>query len=106
KIVILNSCLWDMNRWGPSQEDTYKNNVVTLFKRLRSLLPEDSLVLWTTTLPVGSETRGGLFIQQLQFMKHSLRFMIMEANLFVQQLCIAFEFDVLDLHYHMRHQLN
>ena len=30
----------------------------------------------------------------------------MEANSFVHQVCVAFDYDILDLHYWMRFQLN
>ncbi|XP_042213074.1 uncharacterized protein LOC121860108 [Homarus americanus] len=106
-VVIVNSCLWDITRWGAMQEDQYKEDMVRLFQHLRRLLPDDTLIIWTTTLPVSTEKiKGGVFIKQIQFMKHSMRFIILEANKFAQQLCMSFEIDLLDLHYHMRFQLH
>nr|XP_053630300.1 uncharacterized protein LOC128686983 isoform X2 [Cherax quadricarinatus] len=106
-VVIINSCIWDITRWGAMQEDTYKKEMVDVIHHIRCLFPDDTLIMWTTTLPVSTEkVKGGVFIKQLEFMKHSMRFMIMEANKFAQQLCIAFEIDLLDLHYHMRFQLH
>ncbi|CAL4100720.1 unnamed protein product, partial [Meganyctiphanes norvegica] len=107
QVVIINSCMWDLTRWGPYQEENYKRNIIKLFSRLRKILPDDTLVLWTTTPPVSSEhVKGGVLIKQLDFIQHSMRFMFMEANSFVQQVCVAFDYDLLDLHYWMRFQLN
>ncbi|KAF2349000.1 SGNH hydrolase-type esterase domain, partial [Trinorchestia longiramus] len=106
-IVILNSCVWDITRWGAMQEGTYKQQLVQLFTRLRLLLRHDALVVWTTTMPVAENlVRGGFVIRQLDFIQKNIRFMILEANLFVAELCKLFCFDLLDLHYHMRFQLS
>ncbi len=35
-----------------------------------------------------------------------MRFMLLEANLFARNLCLAFGYNFLDLHYYMQHQLN
>ncbi|KAG0726411.1 PC-esterase domain-containing protein 1A [Chionoecetes opilio] len=106
-IIVLNSCLWDITRWGPEQEDKYKQNLATLFHRFRRLLPPSALVVWTASLPVATErVKGGVFIQQIEFMKHSMRFMLLEANLFTHNLCRVFGFNFLDLHYYMQYQLN
>ncbi|MPC14334.1 PC-esterase domain-containing protein 1B [Portunus trituberculatus] len=65
-IVVVNSCLWDITRWGPEQEDQYKQNVANLFHRLQCLLPPASLVVWLASLPVATErVKGGVFIQQV-----------------------------------------
>nr|XP_027227119.1 PC-esterase domain-containing protein 1A-like [Penaeus vannamei]XP_027227120.1 PC-esterase domain-containing protein 1A-like [Penaeus vannamei]XP_027227121.1 PC-esterase domain-containing protein 1A-like [Penaeus vannamei] len=105
-VVIMNSCIWDLTRWGAKQEDKYKKNMVDLFQHLRCLLPDDTLMIWLTTLPVSTEKiRGGVMIKQLEFVQHSMEFMIMEANKFAQELCMAFDFNLLDLHYYMRFQL-
>ncbi|XP_045103070.1 PC-esterase domain-containing protein 1A-like isoform X2 [Portunus trituberculatus] len=106
-IVVVNSCLWDITRWGPEQEDQYKQNVANLFHRLQCLLPPASLVVWLASLPVATErVKGGVFIQQIEFMKHSMRFMLLEANMCVHNLCQAFGFSFLDLHYYMQYQLS
>ncbi|XP_076029779.1 PC-esterase domain-containing protein 1A-like isoform X2 [Oratosquilla oratoria] len=106
-IVVINSCLWDLTRWGALRESKYKEEMAELFSHLKRLLPEDTLIIWTTTLPVASsKVKGGVFIKQIEFIKHSMRFVIMEANRLAQQMCIAFQVDLLDLHYHMRFQLH
>ncbi|XP_042869275.1 PC-esterase domain-containing protein 1B-like [Penaeus japonicus] len=105
-VVIMNSCIWDLTRWGANQENNYKKNMVDLFKHLRRLLPDDALMIWLTTLPVSTEKiRGGVMIKQLEFVQHSMEFIVMEANKFAQELCMAFSFNLIDLHYYMRFQL-
>ncbi|XP_047501910.1 uncharacterized protein LOC125047640 isoform X2 [Penaeus chinensis] len=105
-VVVMNSCIWDLTRWGAKQEDQYKKNMVDLFQHLRCLLPDDTLIIWLTTLPVSTEKiRGGVMIKQLEFVQHSMEFIVMEANKFAQELCMAFDFNLLDLHYYMRFQL-
>ncbi|MCL4131678.1 UNVERIFIED_CONTAM: hypothetical protein GTU68_042172 [Idotea baltica] len=106
-VVIVNSCIWDLTRWGAIQEEKYKEDIIMFFSKLRVLLPDDSLIIWNSTLPVSvNYTKGGLLVKQLEFVKYSLRFMVMEANKFTQQVCIAMGIDFLDLHYHMRFQLH
>ncbi|XP_045104207.1 PC-esterase domain-containing protein 1A-like [Portunus trituberculatus] len=106
-IIVVNSCLWDITRWGPEQEDQYKQNVANLFHRLQCMLPPTSLVVWLASLPVATErVKGGVFIQQIEFMKHSMRFMLLEANMFIHNLCQVFGFSFLDLHYYMQYQLS
>lgn len=106
-IVVMNSCLWDITRWGPEQEGQYKQNVANVFHRLQCLLPPASLVVWLASLPVATErVKGGVFIKQIEFVKHSMRFMLLEANMFVHNLCRVFGFSFLDLHYYMQYQLN
>ncbi|XP_018021057.1 PC-esterase domain-containing protein 1A [Hyalella azteca] len=106
-IILLNSCVWDITRWGAMMEDTYKQQLVQVFTRLRQLVHPDTLVMWATTLPVAENlVRGGLLIKQLDFIQKNIRFMALEANLFVSELCKLFCFDIVDLHYHMRFQLS
>ena len=43
---------------------------------------------------------------QMDFAKFSLRFHVMEANLFAQQLVSQFGYNVLDFHFHLRMQVH
>ena len=40
--------------------------------------------------------------RQVEFLRHTLRFDVMEANFFCASLVRQFGYDVLDLHYHFR----
>ncbi|KFM80463.1 Protein FAM113A, partial [Stegodyphus mimosarum] len=57
-VIVVNSCLWDLTRWGPKGVEQFKINLKTLMKKFQSLVP-DSLVIWLTTPPISSEMKGG-----------------------------------------------
>ncbi|XP_070539798.1 PC-esterase domain-containing protein 1A-like [Ptychodera flava] len=105
-VVIMNSCLWDITRYGPMSITTYKNNLEKLFKRLKATLPAHSMVLWNTTLPVSSNIRGGFMVPEVAFMNDTLRLDILEANYYARDTVASFGYDVLDLHYYFRWQLH
>nr|XP_022335764.1 PC-esterase domain-containing protein 1A-like [Crassostrea virginica]XP_022335765.1 PC-esterase domain-containing protein 1A-like [Crassostrea virginica] len=105
-VVIINSCLWDISRYGSNSVEEYKENLNTLFDRFKEKLPEDTLVIWNTTLPVAKDIRGGFLVPEIDFMKNTLRLDILEANLFAKQIVEAHGFDILDLHYHLRNRLD
>ncbi|KAL0270259.1 UNVERIFIED_CONTAM: hypothetical protein PYX00_007729 [Menopon gallinae] len=105
-IIIMNSCLWDITRWGPEGVTRYKQNIRELLKLFREYLPSKTLVIWTTTPPLSSEPQGGFLIKQINFMKPFLRFEVMEANMYVREEVVKFGFDVLDIHYHLMLQIH
>lgn len=105
-IIIMNSCLWDISRWGPNGVAEYKDNLVKLMKLLKSCLPPETLFIWTTVPPVSNNVRGGLLVQQVQFLQHSLRFDVMEGNMFARDTVASHGFDVLDIHYYLRMQIH
>ncbi|XP_062601144.1 nuclear transcription factor Y subunit gamma-like [Saccostrea cucullata] len=105
-VVIMNSCLWDISRYGSNGVDEYKENLNKLFDRFKQCLPEDSLVIWNTTLPVAKDMRGGFLVPKVEFMKSTLRLDILEANFFAKQVVASHGFDILDLHYHLRNRLD
>ena len=49
---------------------------------------------------------GGLMVEGMDFLKHSMRFNVMEGNLMVALNTAAAGFDVVDLHYWMTHQIH
>ncbi|XP_023226141.1 PC-esterase domain-containing protein 1A-like isoform X2 [Centruroides sculpturatus] len=101
-IVLINSCLWDITRWGPRGVEKYKENLKVVAKKFRTVLPEDTLVVWLTTLPISQDMRGGVLVPQLEFLKYSLRYHVMEANRYARNVFVQQELDVLDLHYHLQ----
>jgi hypothetical protein len=56
----------------------------------------DYLVLFTVIAPT----------PQVDFLQHTLRFEVMEANMFARQIVVSHGFDVLDIHYHLRMQIH
>jgi hypothetical protein len=45
-------------------------------------------------------------IPQVEFLQHTLRFEVMEANMFARQIVVSHGFDVLDIHHHLRMQIH
>ncbi|PSN31703.1 hypothetical protein C0J52_23620 [Blattella germanica] len=56
-VIVMNSLLWDISRWGPNGVTEYKDNMVKLLKLFRASLPKETLVIWTTGLP---RTKDGI----------------------------------------------
>ncbi|XP_013412949.1 PC-esterase domain-containing protein 1A [Lingula anatina] len=105
-VVIMNSCLWDVTRYGPSSVPKYKENLIELFHKFKKILPDDALVIWNTALPIANNARGGFLIPEVEFMNDTLRLDIMEANYYARQVAGHYGFDVLDLHYYFRRQIH
>ncbi|XP_041370527.1 PC-esterase domain-containing protein 1A-like [Gigantopelta aegis] len=105
-VVIMNSCLWDISRYGPSSIEDYKKNLKTLFARLNEVVPEACLLIWNTTMPISKNARGGFLIPEIAFMNSTLRLDILEANFYAAKIAVDQNCDVLDLHYYLRHQMS
>ena len=60
-IIIMNSCLWDLHRYGPHGLDAFKKNLNRLLVDVGNRLG-DSLFIWTATLPVNPNCIAG-FLQ-------------------------------------------
>ena len=104
-VILINSALWDINRWGPRGPEEYKPNLTLLLELFCDILPEHTQVIFMTTPPISVEIRGGLMIEQLNFLKHSMRFNVMEANQVGATLFASFGYDSLDMHYHFLTQV-
>ncbi|XP_076103356.1 PC-esterase domain-containing protein 1A-like [Mytilus galloprovincialis] len=104
-VVIMNSCLWDITRYGKASVEMYKENLDKLYQRFKECLPEECLVLWNATLPISKDARGGFIIPEIEFMNSTLRLDILEANFYARQIIFSNGYDFLDLHYYLRGQL-
>ncbi|XP_012937604.1 PC-esterase domain-containing protein 1A [Aplysia californica] len=121
-VLIMNSCLWDITRINHSSECDhlclvivsldemaivqYKENLQKLFSRFSQSLPQNCLVIWNTTLPISSCARGGFLVPEIEFLTTTLRLDILEANLYAKKVAVGYGLDILDLHFHLRHQLH
>ncbi|XP_021355618.1 PC-esterase domain-containing protein 1A-like [Mizuhopecten yessoensis] len=105
-LVVMNSCLWDISRYGASAVDQYKKNLERLFTRFEETLSKGCMVIWNTTLPISKNAKGGFLVPEVEFMNSTLRLDILEANFYARQIAVAHSLDVLDLHYFLRHQLH
>nr|XP_039253622.1 LOW QUALITY PROTEIN: PC-esterase domain-containing protein 1A-like [Styela clava] len=104
-VLVLNSCLWDISRYGDNSMNEYRENIEKLCKRLKEMLPHDTLVIWRTALPVSENMKGGLTPDAEKF-RDLLRLDILRGNYFAYNIVSRYSFDVLDMHFHFRHQLH
>ncbi|XP_067563765.1 PC-esterase domain-containing protein 1A isoform X4 [Pseudorca crassidens] len=109
-LVIINSCLWDLSRYGRCSMESYRENLERVFMRMDQVLPDSCLLVWNMAMPLGERVTGGFllpemlhFITQLQPLAGSLRRDVVEGNFYSATLAGDHCFDVLDLHFHFRH---
>uniref|UniRef100_A0A4X2JTE7 PC-esterase domain containing 1A n=1 Tax=Vombatus ursinus TaxID=29139 RepID=A0A4X2JTE7_VOMUR len=102
-LVIINSCLWDLSRYGGDAIKSYQENLECLFERMEQVLPASCLLVWTLAMPLGERITGGFLLPELQPATGSLRADVLEANFYCSMLADEHHFDVLDLHFHFRH---
>ncbi|XP_034244970.1 PC-esterase domain-containing protein 1A-like [Thrips palmi] len=105
-IIVMNSTHWDVARWGPRGVELFKDNMVKLMHLFKSSLPPSTLVIWLTAPPISVRILGGYMIKQLEFAQFTMRFHVMEANTFAQELMNQFGFNCLDAHYHLQWQVH
>ncbi|KAI5609927.1 hypothetical protein C0J50_5599, partial [Silurus asotus] len=105
-VVIVNSCVWDVSRYDRKWIPDYKENLNKFFVQLKAVLPEESLVVWNMTMPLGKKIIGGFLVPEvIQDMGPTLRYDVIEANFYGAKLAHAYGLDVLDLHYLFRFSL-
>ncbi|OWF49533.1 PC-esterase domain-containing protein 1B-like [Mizuhopecten yessoensis] len=105
-IVIINSCLWDITRYGDSYVSDYKVNLEKLCVCMKNCLTENCLALWNTTLPVSRKAKGGVIVPEVEHMMNSLQLEVLEANFVARQIVASHGFDVVDLHHFLRYHLH
>ncbi|XP_062992135.1 PC-esterase domain-containing protein 1A-like [Elgaria multicarinata webbii] len=101
-VLILNSCVWDISRYGLSSMKEYRANLEIAFNRLDEVLPSGCLVIWNMTMPLGPKVTGGFLVPELQHLSKTLRNDVIEGNFYGATLAGFHLFDVMDLHYHFR----
>lgn len=120
--IVLNSCVWDLSRWGPDGVKTFKENLASTLKFLSEKLPTTTRVIFCTTLPLSFQCEGGFLTKPVSFLRltglqisltsnsyiylycrYMLPWHIMEANKYISEQVHEYKYDVLDLHYHMKY---
>ncbi|MCI4377406.1 hypothetical protein PGIGA_G00203080 [Pangasianodon gigas] len=104
-VVIVNSCVWDVSRYNRKWVPEYKENLNNFFVQLKAVLPEESLLVWNMTMPLGKKIIGGFLVPEIQDMGPTLRYDVIEANFYGAMLADAHGLDVLDLHFLFRFSL-
>ena len=100
-IVIMNSCLWDISRYGPlsTAMEEYKSNLHYLCVQIKWILPSHSLFILNTALPVGRNIIGGFLTDDIKWVENHLVYLVEEANFYAVQIMVHHGVDVVDLHY-------
>ncbi|XP_008844484.1 PC-esterase domain-containing protein 1B-like [Nannospalax galili] len=101
-LVVMNSCLWDLSRYGRSFRRRYLVDLGRLFRRLDQVLPESCLLVWNTAMPVAQEVTSSFPWRRAPPHARRLREDVMEANFYSAVEAARHGFDVLDLHFHFR----
>ncbi|KAG8547442.1 hypothetical protein GDO81_028330 [Engystomops pustulosus] len=99
-LVIVNSCIWDVNRYHDHHLEAYKTNLDISFQRLKEVLSPQCLIIWTMTMPVGFRDN-----EIPENIIHNLQMDMVEGNFFSATLADFHKLDVLDMHYHFRYDL-
>ena len=103
-IIIMNSCLWDINRWGPTGKELYEGRLEELISFLKTEVPTVQFY-WMTTLPISSQTTSrGMGVQGLEFQNYSTRFSVVEANHLSAKLMKKAGFNVIDINFALQAQ--
>ncbi|KAJ7327285.1 hypothetical protein JRQ81_017044 [Phrynocephalus forsythii] len=106
-VLIISSCLWDLNRYQdnfsqeppiPKALKEYRQNLAVLFEKLNGLLPSSCLIIWTTAMPIKQKTYGSIFAGNIKSSPED----IIEANFYSACLASCYNLDVLDLHFSFR----
>ncbi|XP_055472479.1 PC-esterase domain-containing protein 1B-like [Psammomys obesus] len=102
-LVVVNSCLWDLSRYGNNFFRSYRKDLERLFQRLDQVLPTSCLLVWNTTMPVAEVVSGGFLRPNAPACPSRLREDVVVANFYSSAEAMRRGFDVLDLHFHFRH---
>ncbi|XP_005361580.2 PC-esterase domain-containing protein 1B-like [Microtus ochrogaster] len=102
-LVVMNSCLWDLSRYGRNFRRRYQEDLEKLFSRLDQVLPASCLLVWNTAMPIAEVVSGGFILPDGPACPTRLREDVMEANFYSSAEAVRRGFDVLDLHFHFRH---
>ncbi|KAJ8026074.1 PC-esterase domain-containing protein 1A [Holothuria leucospilota] len=101
-VIIMNSCLWDISRYGQFGMPEYKENLEKTFQTLSEVIPSECVCIWNTALPVANKIRGGFLLPELATLSDTLRLDVLEGNYYARQLAVKFDIQVLDLNYFFR----
>ena len=70
---------------------------------MRETFPsEKTKVIWLTSPPVAVEVWGGYNVPEIDFLRDSTRFNVVEANKMVAETTALYGYNVVDLHYFLQ----
>ena len=74
-------------RYGSNSMVQFEMNLQRLCQQLKRLLKPETLVMWTTSMPVSQTIRGGFLVDEISFMSDVLRLDVLSANYYSSQVC-------------------
>lgn len=104
-LVIMNSGCWDLTRYGVNSIYEYKKNLPEGIYSLIKVLPCYTLFIWTTTLPLSKDVKGGFMVPEAECHQSKLREDVLEANKYAVNVMDEFRLDLLDLHFYFQNQI-
>lgn len=103
--LLVNSCLWDINRWGPTGPEDFKTNLSTMVSDVPGILAPGGHCVWLTSPPGSKEIDSkGMNVPGLDFQCLTTRYNVVEANWLAGKVGASGGISVLDLHYHLQTQ--
>ncbi|CAF1189051.1 unnamed protein product [Rotaria sordida] len=96
-IIIMNSCLWDISRYGIYAMKSYQQNIDRIMGSFRQMLP-DALFLWISALPVSNSSNGGVIISSAEYIRPILPGLIRDGNYYCSQMCNIHNVLYIDVH--------
>ncbi|XP_028330693.1 PC-esterase domain-containing protein 1A isoform X2 [Gouania willdenowi] len=103
--IIVNSCVWDISRYCNKWISEYRENLNRFFRELKEAVPQETLIIWNLTMPLGEKIKGGFLVPEVEHKASQLRYDVIEANFYSGTLADAYGMDVLDLHFQFRFSL-
>nr|CAB3264697.1 PC-esterase domain-containing protein 1A [Phallusia mammillata] len=102
-VIFVNSCLWDLSRYGNKSSDMYTRNLEKFCSRLDKAVPVETCIIWRTALPLGEDARGGFLVEKVN--RNVLLADVYLANFRAHAVVTRHKYDVIDMHYHFAGQL-
>lgn len=94
-VVIMNSCLWDLHRYGPRGPEAYRSNMTKLIHAVKKVIPDDGVFIWNATMPLASKCKGGFLLPLFENIPSQE---ILAANYIACSVVRSLRFIFLDLH--------
>lgn len=83
--VVINSCVWDVSRWGPNGVEQYQEGLGETLQVFHEVLPKSTRVVFCTSFPISADCQGGFLSEEIDFLRFLLPWHICEANAYTAQ---------------------
>ncbi|CAF3314237.1 unnamed protein product [Rotaria socialis] len=101
-LVVINSTLWDISRYGGNGEKDFKTYLPLCFDDLRAATSPTTIILWLTALPISAEPNAAVFDEKYRPENKYWRTQFLHINAFSAELAKKKNCEVLDVHYLFR----